>query len=86
MSHSQEVTHLTTPDDYTLRIIEEDGDFTVWLNTDARVFRGCLIGQGRTRQDAVSEAVRVLEWATGELQAPPPDAIRFATDGPDGVR
>lgn len=51
----------------------ERTEWAVWLNTGVADFDGLCIGIGPTRDAAVADAVKVLEWAEGVLQGPPPD-------------
>jgi predicted RNA-binding Zn-ribbon protein involved in translation (DUF1610 family) len=60
-------------------------EFSVWLNPTSVPEDGLCIGQGKTRNDAVAEAVTALEWALEMLQGPAP-ADLAAMGGPDGVR
>lgn len=71
-----EITHLTDPGDTTLRIIEYEDHVTVWLDPDITPCSGLIIGIGDTRQEAIAEAVRVLEWATEQLQGPPAEGFQ----------
>lgn len=48
------------------------GEWSVWLNTGISDNDGLCIGHGSTRDEAVADAVNVVEWAEGELQGPPP--------------
>jgi hypothetical protein len=54
-----------------LHICEMGGEWEIWLNTEDADFTGLCVAVGSTRQDAVTEAVRVLEAAVEELQKPP---------------
>lgn len=63
---------------YQLHIFkaEEDGEWVVWLNTEASDFDGLVIGKGKTRQEAVAEAMKVVEAMEAVLQGPPPEVGR----------
>lgn len=42
---------------YGLHVVqEEEGDFSVWLNTEVSDFDGLIIGQGPTRELAIENA------------------------------
>lgn len=55
----------------------EGGEWCVWCGLDevgadpSNDLYGFVIGAGRTRDEAVAQAVAELEAATEELQAPP---------------
>jgi hypothetical protein len=48
----------------------EEQDWEVWLNTEVQDFDGLCIAAGKTRQEAVTAAVEVLELALDALQQP----------------
>lgn len=54
-----------------LHVCEMHGEWEVWLNTEDMDFTGLCVSAGSTRQEAVTEAVRVLEAVTAKLQEPP---------------
>jgi hypothetical protein len=61
-----------------LHVFQQDGpprpyEWAVWLNTGVSDFDGLCIGIGATRDEAIADAVKVLEWATERLQGPPPN-------------
>ncbi len=63
-----------------LSVIIEDDPFTSWEVAltnypDAGPAFRTMIGVGQTRQEAITQAVRVLEWATDALQGPPPGLV-----------
>jgi hypothetical protein len=49
----------------------DDGQFTVWLNTEASDFDGLCLGIADTRDEAVAQAVQSLERALEILQGGP---------------
>jgi hypothetical protein len=63
-----------------------DGDWNVWLNTEASDFDGLCIGVGATRSAAIAQAVRALEAVVEVLQGPTLDDIKkqpAAADAPE---
>lgn len=54
---------------------EDDGSWAVWINTGVSDFDGLCIATGATRDDAVKEAVQVIEWVESVLQAPRPTLL-----------
>jgi hypothetical protein len=58
-----------------LHLYEDDhtGEWSVWLNTGIADHDGLCIGHGKTRDEAIADAVGVVEWAETELQGPPPE-------------
>ena len=54
---------------------DDSAAYEVWINPDGPEFSGLCIGTGDTRQEAVADAVKALEWALATLQeTPAPDA------------
>jgi hypothetical protein len=52
-------------------IVREGRDeYIVWLNTGVSDFDGLVIGSGYTRDEAVADAVGMLEAAASALQQP----------------
>lgn len=51
-------------------------DVEVWLNTGTADYDGMCIGAGETRDDAIAQAVRSLEWIVATLQGPPPETAK----------
>lgn len=68
-----------------LHVYEDNhtGEWCVWLNTGIADHDGLCIGHGSTRQEAIADAVNVVEWAEGELQGPPPLPADAAAHGVD---
>lgn len=64
----------TVPDAHSLHVFQDAsaGDWCVWLNTDVSDFDGLTLSIGRTRDEAVAQAVAVLERAAEALQQPSP--------------
>lgn len=58
-------------DGHLLHIFKRDDEWDIWLNTEDLCFTGLCIGTGKTRDEAVAQAVRALEAAVEELQKPP---------------
>lgn len=57
---------------HSLHVFQEDEDtWSAWLNTETQDFDGLCLGTGKTRSEAVTEAVKTLETATDLLQGPP---------------
>jgi hypothetical protein len=54
---------------------EFGGGWCVWLNTEVSDFDGLCIGLGKSRDEAVRDAVSVLKAATEALQGPSPTAL-----------
>ncbi len=50
------------------------GEWTVWLNTGIADHDGLCVGHGTTRDEAVADAVSVLEWGADVLQGTPSPA------------
>lgn len=46
-------------------------EWEVWLNCEDMDFTGICVAVARTRQEAVTEAMRVFEAAVDQLQQPP---------------
>lgn len=51
---------------------DEDAGWIVWLNPDSTPDTGLCVGFGGTRDEAVADAVKALEWAVAKLQQPGP--------------
>lgn len=67
-----------------LHIFEErDGGFRVWINTGVADFDGICIGTGLTYDQAIADAVEVVEWMESMLQGPPP--ARYTRETPAGI-
>jgi hypothetical protein len=62
---------LIADDAGSLHIFETDGEWQVWLNNEDHDFTGLCVSVGRSRQQAVTDAVRIFEAAVEELQKPP---------------
>lgn len=56
---------------YLLHVFQRDGEWDVWLNTEASCFDGLCLGVASTRDEAVRQAVKALEAATAALQQAP---------------
>jgi hypothetical protein len=55
-----------------LNIVEhEDGGVEVWIDVPGADLNGVIVGQGETRQEAITDAVRTFEALTAQLQSPP---------------
>ena len=48
---------------------ESENDWQVWLNTDVTDFDGLCIGCGESRQEAVADAIAVLDEGLRVLRA-----------------
>jgi hypothetical protein len=57
-------------DGRVLHVAKRDGFYEVWLNTEVADFDGVHIGEGETREAAITDAVRTLESAAATLQLP----------------
>ena len=55
----------------SLHVCEMDGDWEVWLNNQDHDFTGLCLSVSRRRNDAIVEAVEILEAAVKELLKPP---------------
>lgn len=53
---------------HLVHVFEEGGEFSVWLNTEDMAFTGLCIGVGKTREEAVAQAVAVCEAVGAYLQ------------------
>lgn len=64
-----------------------DGDesFSVWLDTEVADHDGICISFGRTRQEAITEAVQDLKERLHELQLPPAAFQSREQDRSDGT-
>jgi hypothetical protein len=61
-------------DAHNLHIFQDGGDggdWVVWLNTEVSDFDGLVIGIGKTRDEAVAQAVAVVECIERTLQGGP---------------
>lgn len=54
----------------SLHIAKVGSDWEVWLNCEDSTFTGLCVSAGKSRQDAVTDAVRILEEALDVLQGP----------------
>jgi len=57
-------------DGRVLHVAERDGFYEVWLNTDVTDFDGIHVGEGESRDRAITDAVKTLEAAIAALQRP----------------
>lgn len=48
------------------------GEWEIWLNNEDHDFTGLCLAVGDTRDEALAQAVLILESAVERLQAPPP--------------
>lgn len=55
---------------HRLHVFQQDGDWHVWLNTGVSDFDGLCIAVGRSYDEAVKEAIKVLEASASVLQGP----------------
>lgn len=55
---------------HLVHVCEIGGEWEVWLNCEDADFTGVCIGVGDTRDEAVAQAVKVLEAAAAHLQQP----------------
>lgn len=56
---------------HRLHLYRDRAWWCVWLNTEVGDFDGICIAMKHTRQEALAQAVRVLEAAVEQLQRPP---------------
>lgn len=54
-----------------LHIVDDNGQWEVWVNPEGGDWTGTVVGHGDTRQEAVRMAVETLEALTDHLQGPP---------------
>lgn len=50
-----------------LNVINEDGEFHIWLDTEGFVKDGTIIGVADTKDGAIDDAISTLRQLVGEL-------------------